>query len=149
MLGPLSHLPGSSFAPATRLPPEIGEIAWRLHLHQTGLIQETTPGASRLLYGATVKKKWAINSAFMSMYAFASVLVAWVLFAYNMSFGPQWFPFLLATSAAFTTGQATIPAAAAGMPALTFVSDFVKNENGLSEDLVSFGDYSRRPTRLS
>ena len=51
-------------------------------------------------------------------------------------------------SAAFTTGQATIPAAAAGMPALTFVSDFVKNENGLSEDLVSFGDYSRRPTRL-
>ena len=60
-----------------------------------------------------------------------------------MSFRLQWLPFLLATSAAFTTGQATIPAAAEGMPALTFVSDFVKNENGLSEDPVSFGDYSR------
>ncbi len=109
---------------------------------------QSVPGFT-VLYGGIVKKKWAINSAFMSMYAFASVLVVWVLFAYNMSFGPQWFPFLLATSTAFTTGQATIPAAAAGMPALTFVSDFVKNENGLSEDPVSFGDYSRRPTRLS
>jgi ammonia channel protein AmtB len=71
-----------------------------------------------------VKKKWAINSAFMSMYAFASVLVVWVLFDYNMAFGPQLFPFLgtpgLATSATFTTGQAVIPAAASGMPALTF-----------------------------
>jgi hypothetical protein len=75
---------------------------------------------------------------------------AWRLAAAdNMSFGPQCFQFLLATSAALTTGQATIPAAAAGMPALTFVSDFVKNENGLSEDQVSFWDYSRRPTRLS
>jgi ammonium transporter, Amt family len=77
-----------------------------------------------VLYGGVVKKKWAINSAFMSLYAFASVLVVWILFDYNMAFGPQWFPFLgkpmLAMSAAFTTGQATIPAAAAGMPALTF-----------------------------
>jgi Amt family ammonium transporter len=60
----------------------------------------------------------------MSMYAFASVLVVWVLFDYNMAFGPQWFPFLgkpmLATSASFSLGQAVIPAAAAGMPALTF-----------------------------
>ena len=41
-----------------------------------------------------------------------------------MAFGPQWFPFIgipsPATSALFTTGQATIPAAAAGMPPLTF-----------------------------
>ena len=34
------------------------------------------------------------------------------------------------------------------MPALTFVSDFVKNENGLSENPVSFGDYSQEQ-RLS
>ena len=58
------------------------------------------------------------------MYAFASVLVVWVLFDYKMSFGEQWFPFLgypgLATSATYTLGQATIPAAADGMPALTF-----------------------------
>ena len=60
----------------------------------------------------------------MSMYAFASVLVVWVLFDYNMAFGEQWFPFLgkpaLATSAMYTLGQATIPAAAAGMPPLAF-----------------------------
>jgi Amt family ammonium transporter len=84
---------------------------------------QSIPGLT-VLYGGIVKKKWAINSAFMSMYAFASVLVVWVLFDYNMSFGPQWFPFLgtpgLATSALFTTGQATIPAAASGMPALGF-----------------------------
>ncbi len=84
---------------------------------------QSIPGLT-VLYGGIVKKKWAINSAFMSMYAFASVLVVWVLFDYNMAFGPQWFPFLgmpgLATSAAFTTGQATVPAAAAGMPALAF-----------------------------
>src|SRR5277367_4133154 len=55
---------------------------------------------------------------------FASVLIVWILFDYNMAFGPQWFPFLgtplLATSAAFTTGQATIPAAASGMPEMAF-----------------------------
>jgi Amt family ammonium transporter len=77
-----------------------------------------------VLYGGVVKKKWAINSAFMAVYAFAAVLVVWVLFDYNMAFGPQWLPFLgtptPATSALFSTGQATIPAAASGMPALAF-----------------------------
>jgi Amt family ammonium transporter len=84
---------------------------------------QSIPGLT-VLYGGIVKKKWAINSAFMSMYAFASVLVVWILFDYNMAFGPQWFPFLgmpgLATSASFTLGQATVPAAAAGMPGLAF-----------------------------
>src|ERR1700692_4930060 len=74
--------------------------------------------------GGYVKQKWAINSAFMCFYAFASTLVVWILFDYSMAFGEQWFPFLgkpaFATSAAFTTGQAIIPAAAAGMPELTF-----------------------------
>src|SRR5579862_5170654 len=60
----------------------------------------------------------------MSIYAFASVLVVWVLFDYNMAFGPQWFPFIgtpmPALSAAFSIGQATIPAAASGMPPMAF-----------------------------
>jgi Amt family ammonium transporter len=89
---------------------------------------QSIPGLT-VLYGGIVKKKWAINSAFMSMYAFASVLVVWVLFDYNMAFGPAWLSlagqsFLgtpsLATSAAFTLSQATVPEAASGMPALTF-----------------------------
>src|SRR5580693_3844203 len=101
---------------------DTGTNAWQMAA-ATFVGLQSIPGLT-VLYGGIVKKKWAINSAFMSMYAFASVLVVWVLFDYNMAFGPQWFPFLgtpgLATGAAFTTGQAIVPAAAAGMPPLTF-----------------------------
>jgi Amt family ammonium transporter len=99
-----------------------GNNAWQLAA-ATFVGLQSIPGLA-VLYGGIVKKKWAINSAFMCFYAFASVLIVWILFDYNMAFGPQWFPFLgqpmLATSAAFTMGQATIPAAAAGMPPLGF-----------------------------
>jgi ammonium transporter, Amt family len=101
---------------------DTGDNAWQLAA-ATFVGLQSIPGLT-VLYGGIVKKKWAINSAFMSIYAFASVLVVWVLFDYNMAFGPQWFPFLgkpsLALSAVFTTGQATIPAAAAGMPPMAF-----------------------------
>ena len=101
---------------------DTGNNAWQLAA-ATFVGLQSIPGLT-VLYGGIVKKKWAINSAFMAIYAFASVLVVWVLFDYNMAFGPQLFPFLgtpgLATSATFTTGQAIVPAAAAGMPALTF-----------------------------
>ena len=101
---------------------DTGDNAWQLAA-ATFVGLQSIPGLT-ILYGGIVKKKWAINSAFMSMYAFASVLVVWVLFDYNLAFGPQWFPFWgspsLATSAIFTTGQATIPAAASGMPPLAF-----------------------------
>jgi ammonium transporter, Amt family len=101
---------------------DTGDNAWQLAA-ATFVGLQSIPGLT-ILYGGIVKKKWAINSAFMSMYAFASVLVVWVLFDYNLAFGPQWFPFWgtpsLATSAVYTTGQATIPAAASGMPPLAF-----------------------------
>jgi Amt family ammonium transporter len=101
---------------------DTGDNAWQLAA-ATFVGLQSIPGLA-VLYGGVVKKKWAINSAFMCFYAFASVLIVWILFDYNMSFGPQWFPFIgkpmLATSAAFTTGQAIIPAAAAGMPAMGF-----------------------------
>ncbi len=101
---------------------DTGDNAWQLAA-ATFVGLQSIPGLT-VLYGGIVKKKWAINSAFMSIYAFASVLVVWVLFDYNLAFGPQWFPFLgkplLAISAAFTTGQAVIPAAASGMPPLAF-----------------------------
>src|ERR1700719_3756530 len=99
-----------------------GNNAWQLAA-ATFVGLQSIPGLA-VLYGGIVKHKSAINSAFMCFYAFASVLVVWILFDYNMAFGEQWFPFLgkpaLATSAAFTTGQAIIPAAAGGMPELTF-----------------------------
>src|ERR1700751_1976596 len=101
---------------------DTGNNAWQLAA-ATFVGLQSIPGLA-VLYAGYVKQKWAINSAFMCFYAFASVLVVWVLFDYNMAFGEQWFPFLgkpaLATSAAFTTGQAIIPAASAGMPELTF-----------------------------
>lgn len=49
---------------------------------------QSMPGLM-ILYGSMVKKKWAINSAFMALYAFASVLLCWVLWAHNMSFGAE------------------------------------------------------------
>ena len=71
---------------------DTGDNAWQLAA-ATFVGLQSIPGLT-VLYGGVVKKKWAINSAFMSIYAFASVLVVWVLFDYNMAFGPQWFPFL-------------------------------------------------------
>src|SRR5690242_2014039 len=106
---------------------DTGNNAWQMAA-ATFVGLQSIPGLT-VLYGGIVKKKWAINSAFMSMYAFASVLVVWVLFDYNLAFGPAWLSiagqsFLgtpgLGTSAAFTLGQATVPEAASGMPALTF-----------------------------
>ena len=101
---------------------DTGDNAWQLAA-ATFVALQSIPGLT-VLYGGVVKKKSAINSAFMSIYAFASVLVVWVLFDYNMAFGPQWFPFLgtpmPALSAAFSIGQATIPAAASGMPPIQF-----------------------------
>jgi ammonium transporter, Amt family len=104
-----------------------GDNAWQLAA-ATFVGLQSIPGLT-VLYGGIVKKKWAINSAFMSIYAFASVLVVWVLFDYNMAFGPKWLELFgqgflgtpsLATGAMFTTGQAMIPEAASGMPPLAF-----------------------------
>src|SRR6266404_6474138 len=99
-----------------------GNNAWQLAA-ATFVALQSIPGLM-ILYAGLVKKKWAINSAFMVMYAFASVMVVWVLWAYNMSFGPKWFPFLgqpgPAVSAGFELSQATVPEAASGMPDLTF-----------------------------
>jgi ammonium transporter, Amt family len=106
---------------------DTGDNAWQLAA-ATFVGLQSIPGLT-VLYGGIVKKKWAINSAFMSMYAFASVLVVWVLFDYNMAFGHAWLTiagqtFLgmpgLATSASFTLGQATVPEAASGMPPMAF-----------------------------
>src|ERR1700719_2328169 len=96
-----------------------GTNAWQMAA-ATFVALQSIPGLV-ILYGGIVKKKWAINSAFMAIYAFASVLVVWVLFDYNMAFGHAWLSIFgqtflgapsLATSAAFTTGQAIVPEAA-------------------------------------
>ena len=101
---------------------DTGSNAWQMAA-ATFVGLQSIPGLV-ILYGGIVKRKWALNSAFMAMYAFAAVMIVWVLWAYNMAFGEQWFPFLgtpkPALSADFLLGQAVIPAAASGMPDLAF-----------------------------
>src|SRR5438309_1926539 len=102
-----------------------GNNAWQLAA-ATFVGLQSIPGLT-ILYGGIVKKKWAINSAFMSMYAFSAVLLVWLLWAYNMAFGDQWFKFLgfvgkpgPVASAVVELAPAMVPEAASGMPALTF-----------------------------
>ncbi|KAL0458193.1 UNVERIFIED_CONTAM: Ammonium transporter 3 member 1 [Sesamum latifolium] len=69
-----------------------GDNAWQLTA-ATFVGLQSVPGLV-ILYGGIVKKKWAVNSAFMALYAFASVLVCWVTWGYRMSFGDKMLPFL-------------------------------------------------------
>ncbi|XP_065859612.1 ammonium transporter 2 member 5-like [Euphorbia lathyris] len=66
--------------------------AWQLTA-ATMVGLQSVPGLV-ILYGSIVKKKWAVNSAFMALYAFAAVLVCWVGWGYRMSFGDKLAPFL-------------------------------------------------------
>jgi len=104
-----------------------GDTAWQLTAATlVGLM--SLPGLA-ILYGGLVKKKWALNSAVMCFYAFSIVLITWMLFGYNMAFGPGVASPALtnyfavpgpALSAGAEMGQATIPMAASGMPPLHF-----------------------------
>ncbi|KAK6164599.1 hypothetical protein DH2020_001463 [Rehmannia glutinosa] len=69
-----------------------GDNAWQLTA-ATMVGLQSIPGLV-ILYGSIVKKKWAVNSAFMALYAFAAVLICWVGWAYQMSFGDTFLPFL-------------------------------------------------------
>ncbi|KAI3423261.1 Ammonium transporter [Psidium guajava] len=66
--------------------------AWQLTA-ATLVGMQSVPGLV-ILYGSIVKKKWAVNSAFMALYAFACVLVCWVGWGYRMSFGYKGIHFL-------------------------------------------------------
>lgn len=85
--------------PASLLPTEAspewlnkGDASWQL-IAATLVGLQSVPGLV-ILYGSIVKKKWAVNSSFMALYAFAAALVVWVGWAFNMSFGEEMFPFL-------------------------------------------------------
>ncbi|CAL9179297.1 unnamed protein product [Musa hybrid cultivar] len=68
-----------------------GDNAWQM-VSATLVGLQSVPGLV-ILYGSIVKKKWAVNSAFMALYAFAAVWICWVTWAYNMSFGDKLVPF--------------------------------------------------------
>lgn len=64
-----------------------GDNAWQLTA-ATLVALQSIPGLV-ILYGSMVKKKWAVNSSFMEFYTFAVVLICWVGWGYNMSFGKK------------------------------------------------------------
>ena len=106
-----------------------GDTAWQLTAATLVGIM-SIPGLA-ILYAGFMKRKWAVNSAFMVIYAFAMTLVVWMLFAYNMSFGapahlgPGILGSILGvphpiTDPAGLTEQAQIPLLNGLMPAMRF-----------------------------
>ncbi|EFJ23192.1 hypothetical protein SELMODRAFT_173475 [Selaginella moellendorffii] len=88
-----------------------GDNAWQLTA-ATLVGMQSVPGLV-ILYGSIVKKKWAVNSAFMALYAFAAVLICWVGWAYRMAFGHKLLPFWgkadVALGQKYLMQQASIP----------------------------------------
>ncbi|GAB2218847.1 hypothetical protein Droror1_Dr00002079 [Drosera rotundifolia] len=89
-----------------------GDNAWQM-IAATLVGLQSVPGLV-ILYGSIVKKKWAVNSAFMALYAFAAVVICWVAWAYKMAFGQKLLPFWgkagPALGQSFLLAQATLPA---------------------------------------
>ena len=90
-----------------------GDNAWQLTA-ATLVGMQSVPGLM-VLYAGLVKRKWAINSAFMAFYGFAATLVCWVLWAYRAAFGVTMLPFVgvpdQAVSMDFELSQAVLPTA--------------------------------------
>jgi Amt family ammonium transporter len=106
-----------------------GDNSWQLTA-ATFVGLQSIPGLA-ILYGGLVKKKWAINSAFMVVYAFSIVLITWVLFGYSMGFGEplKLGPGILGAivgvphpilNSLYEQGQASIPLVNASMPSFHF-----------------------------
>lgn len=88
-----------------------GDNAWQLTASVLVAMQ-SMPGLV-ILYASIVKKKWAVNSAFMALYAYAAVLICWVLVGYRIAFGDQLLPFwgkgAPALGQKYLTAQARVP----------------------------------------
>ena len=105
-----------------------GDTAWQLtSATLVGIM--SIPGLA-ILYAGLMKRKFAVNSALMVVYAFAMTLVIWMFFAYDMSFGQ---PLHVAGAATTFVGiphpvagasdleqQASIPLLTGLIPALRF-----------------------------
>jgi len=103
-----------------------GDTAWQLTA-ATLVGLQSVPGLA-ILYAGLMKRKWALNSALMVLYAFAMTMLIWTLWGYNMSFGNSakllgqdiigipW-PVNFASS---EISQASIPLLTGGLPPLRF-----------------------------
>ncbi|KAJ7533934.1 hypothetical protein O6H91_13G071800 [Diphasiastrum complanatum] len=103
-----------SVTPVTPTWLDKGDNAWQMTA-ATLVGLQSVPGLV-ILYGSIVKKKWAVNSAFMALYAFAAVLICWVAWAYKMAFGkrllPLWGKAGPALYQKYLVDQATLPSTA-------------------------------------
>jgi len=103
-----------AYLPAAGVPHWLnkGDNAWQM-VSATLVGMQSVPGLV-ILYGSIVKKKWAVNSAFMALYAFAAVWLCWVTWGYQMSFGerllPMWGKAGHALGQGVLLGQASLPA---------------------------------------
>ncbi|MQL71108.1 hypothetical protein Taro_003406 [Colocasia esculenta] len=109
MATPLAYLPAPPAVPDWL---NKGDNAWQMTA-ATLVGLQSMPGLV-ILYGSIVKKKWAVNSAFMALYAFAAVLIFWVLVGYRMAFGDRLLPFWgkggFALAQKYLVRQANLPA---------------------------------------
>lgn len=96
-----------------------GDNAWQLTA-ATLVALQSMPGLV-ILYGGFVKKKWAVNSSLMAVYAFAATLVCWVGWGYRMSFGDRLLDFLGKPAAALDDGFLLGQAFLGAFPAATMV----------------------------
>jgi Amt family ammonium transporter len=102
-----------------------GHTAWQLVAGTlVGLM--SVPGLA-ILYSGLMKRKWALNSALMVLYAFGATLVVWAFWAYKMSFGTPLTNALhfigtpgTILSPSDLQGQAVIPLLVGAIPSLKF-----------------------------
>ena len=99
-----------------------GDNAWQLTA-ATFVGLQSIPGLA-ILYGGVVKRKWAVSSALMAVYAFAAVMVVWVLAGFNMGFGHPWLGAVVGIpqptlSALSEEARASIPLLQGLMPQMT------------------------------
>jgi Amt family ammonium transporter len=91
-----------------------GHNAWQMTAGTLVALQ-SIPGLV-VLYAGWVKHKWSINSAFMAFYAFAAVLVCWVVWGYQMAFGTQMLPLVgypsISVDLGFELEDSNLPTAA-------------------------------------
>lgn len=105
---------------------DTGDNAWQMTA-ATLVGLQSIPGLM-ILYAGIVKSKWAINSAFMAFYAFAAVLMCWVIWGYKIAFGAPMIPGLAgipgpALSMEYELTQALLPTSgiSAAFPMSTMV----------------------------
>lgn len=67
-----------------------GDNAWQMTAASLVALQ-SLPGLA-VLYAGLVSRRWVINSMMMVFYAFAMVLICWVLWGYKVAFGTYMLP---------------------------------------------------------